>query len=72
MGSGEGCLSGQPPAPGDTLLALLTLLVLLGLAWPAIPGPVRLIRSAWRRRPDRAPPWLAGRDLLNVVCVART
>jgi hypothetical protein len=67
-GSGELCLSGQPPAPGATLLALLAVAgcALLG-ATTVRPWAVWFTGRRWR-----APPGAAGMDLLTVVCVSRT
>jgi hypothetical protein len=70
-GSGELCLSGQPPTPGAALLMLLALLALAGWAVVgASTGPRRLVRSTSLRW--RAPPGTGGIDLLTVVCVSRT
>jgi len=70
--SGELCLSGQPPTPGDWALTLLAALALLGSIVPALlaeqPRLQRLAGSRWWR----GPPGPAGRELLTTVCVSRT
>lgn len=70
-GSAELCLSGQPPSPGDLLIALLAALAVFGIALFAAPTlwPARKAPGAWRRR---GPPGLVGRELLTAVCVSRT
>jgi hypothetical protein len=69
-GPGEMCLSGQPPAAGSFLLALLAALAVAGwVGFTALtrrPDPLRLGRG-WRR----GPPGLVGRELLTTVCVSR-
>ena len=70
--SGELCVSGQPPTPGDWALALLAALALLGCIAPALlVGQPRLRNAAGSRR-WRAPPDPAGRELLTTVCISRT
>jgi hypothetical protein len=70
--SGEPCVSGQPPTPGDWALALLAALALLGCIAPALlVGQPRLRNAAGACR-WRAPPDPAGRELLATVCVSRT
>jgi hypothetical protein len=70
VGSGELCLSGQPPTPGHFLLALLAALAMLGLVLLAnllqrLSGEACEVRR-------RGPPGSAGRKLLTTVCVSRT
>ena len=70
-GAGELCLSGQPPAPGALLLALLAALVLVGyVVLTALGRRPDLRRAGWRWW--RGPPRLAGIELLTAVCVSRT
>jgi len=72
MGSGELCLSGQPPTPGDWALALLAALALVGCVVSAVSAgrtPVRRIAGCQRWR---GPPHLAGMELLTAECVSRT
>jgi hypothetical protein len=71
-GSGETCLSGQPPSPRDLLLGLLACLVLavLGRVVPTWPPHAASCAACRPRR--RGPPGRAGRVLLTTVCISRT
>lgn len=71
QGSGELCLSGRPPSPGDFLLALLATLAVVALALFAhlVPRPAGKACCTWQRR---GPPGPVGRQLLTAVCVSRT
>jgi hypothetical protein len=70
--SGELCLSGQPPTPGDWALALLAALALLGCVAPALLAGQPQLRLTADSRRWRAPPDPAGRELLTTVCISRT
>lgn len=71
MRHGELCVSGQPPTPGQDLLALLALLALAGYG---VSGDC--LRLSVGRVPRlarwQAPPSPFGIQLLTTVCVSRT
>lgn len=71
MQHGELCVSGQPPTPGQDLLALLALLALAsyGVSGGCLGSPVGRVsrRARWW-----APPSPFGIQLLTTVCVSRT
>jgi hypothetical protein len=72
-GSGEMCLSGQPPSPGGFLLALLAALALAGFGfWCAAAYRPRPPSRAASLPPRRGPPGPVGRALLTTVCISRT
>jgi hypothetical protein len=64
-------MSGQPPTPGDFLIAVLCVLVVFGLAMFA-DSALRTARNAWGAWRRRGPPGLVARELLTAVCVSRT
>lgn len=71
MRHGDLCVCGQPPTPGQDLLALLALLALA----TSDRADVRLLRPVRHAVPGtrrRAPPGLFGIRLLTTVCVSRT
>lgn len=68
---GDLCVSGQPPTPGQDLLALLALGALLLCGLPGMqPDPLADRDVRWARW--RAPPAPFGIRLLTTVCVSRT
>jgi hypothetical protein len=71
-GSAETCLSGQPPSPGDFLLALLASLAVLALVFGAVDQPLGAPSYALGRLRRRGPPGPVGRALLTTVCISRT
>lgn len=68
----ENCLSGQPPAPGELLLALFAALALVGHCLGVTGRLLSLPPGCWGRARRRGPPGLVGRALLTTVCVSRT
>lgn len=73
-GSGETCLSGQPPSPRDLLISLLGCFALAILACGMAARPMRApsSRPACRDRRRGPPGHPVGRALLTTVCVSRT
>ena len=71
MRHGDLCVSGQPPTPGQDLLALLALLALAAYGMSGLDLGLSVTRAPHRTQ-RQAPPGLFGIRLLTAVCVSRT